>query len=176
MNKVIFLQPEKLTKEKFQPYGEIIEAEGEFKIINQGNGKKWNNLVKFDMFHDKGYVNLGILRTKYIDPLFDQMERHLYTSQIFIPLNGGRSIVVVAQSSEQFPDPQTVKAFLMEGNQGVSFNRKVWHHTLFPLNEVQDYILIMRGGNFTPDVELVKFPNNVQIRINNININGGILN
>lgn len=94
------------------------------------------------------------------------MERHLNTSQIFIPLNGGKSIVAVAPISEKFPDPYKVKAFLMEGNQGVSFYRKVWHHTLFPLNEEQDYILMMRGGNFPPDVELVKFPNNVQIKIN----------
>ena len=165
MEKMITICPEKLTKENFAPYGEVIEAKGEFKIINQGNGKKWNNLVHFDMYHDNGNVNLGILKTKYLDFVFDQMERHLYTSQIFIPLAGGKSIVAVAPVSDQYPDPQEVKAFFMEDNQGVSFDRKVWHHSLFPLNEEQDYILMMRGGNFPPDVELVKFPDNVKIKI-----------
>jgi len=165
LNKVITIQPEKLTKANFEPYGEVIEATGESKIINQGNGEKWNNLVHFDMFQDNGNVNLGILKTKYLDLEFNQMERHLYTSQIFIPLGGGKSLVTVAPVSEQYPDPQKVKAFLMEGNQGVSFNRKVWHHSLFPLNSEQDYILMMRGGKFPPDVELVKFPDNVKIKI-----------
>lgn len=166
MDRVITIQAEKLTKDNFEPYGEVIETKGEFKIINQGNGKKWNNLVHFDMFQDNGNVNLGILKTKYLDFIFDQMERHLYTSQIFIPLGGGKSIVTVAPISDQYPDPYKVKAFLMEGNQGVSFSRKVWHHSLFPLSDEQDYILMMRGGNFPPDVEKVKFPDNTKIKIN----------
>lgn len=165
MNEVITIQAEKLTKENFEEYGEVIQAKGDFKIINQGNGKKWNNLVHFDMFEDKGNVNLGLLKTKYLELIFNQMERHLYTSQIFIPLGGGNSIVCVAPVSDKYPDPQKVKAFLMEGNQGVSFYRKVWHHSLFPLKDQQEYILMMRGGNFSPDVELVNFPDNIKIRI-----------
>ncbi len=47
MEEYITIWPEKLTKENFALYGEVIEAKGEYKIINQGNGKKWNNLVHF---------------------------------------------------------------------------------------------------------------------------------
>ena len=165
MERIITIQPETLTKESFLPYGEVIEAQGDFKLINQGNGKKWNNLVQFDMFHDNGNVNLGILKTRYLDLQFDKMERHFYTSQIFIPIGGGKSIVTVAPLSEKYPDPNKVKAFIMEDNQGVSFYRKVWHHSLFPLNNEQEYILIMRGGDFLPDVELVNFPDDVIIKI-----------
>jgi ureidoglycolate lyase len=165
LEKVITIQPEKLTKENFLPYGEVAEAKGDFKIFNQGNGKMWNNLVHFDMFHDNGDINLGILKTRYLDLQFDKMERHFYTSQIFIPLGGGKSIVAVAPVSDKYPNPNEVKVFLMENNQGVSFYRKVWHHSLFPLNNDQEYILIMRGGDFPPDVESINFPNDVQIRI-----------
>ena len=42
---MITIKPEKLTKDNFAPYGEVIEATGEVKIINQGNVKKWNNWV-----------------------------------------------------------------------------------------------------------------------------------
>lgn len=154
-----------LTKDNFKQYGEVIATEGEYKIINQGNGKKWNNLVNFDMFEDGGKVNLGILSTKYLEPVFNQMERHHYTSQIFISLSQGKSLVAVAPISDRYPDPEKVEVFLMEEGQGVSFYRKVWHHSLFPLNSEQDYVLIMRGGNFPLDVELVSFEDNIYIKI-----------
>ena len=154
-----------LTKDNFKLYGEVITGEGEYKIINQGNGKKWNNLVNFDMFEDGGKVNLGLLRTKYLKPVFNQMERHHYTSQIFISSGRGKSLVAVAPVSDKYPDSEKVEVFLMEEGQGISFNRKVWHHSLFPLNNEQDYILIMRGGNFALDVELVAFEDNVSIEI-----------
>ena len=165
MKKIVEINVEKLNKEKFLPFGEIIEAKGDYKIINQGNGKKWNNLVNMDMYQDEGKVNLGILRTKILEFTFSQMERHLFTSQIFVPLGGGKSIVAVAPVSEYYPNPDEVKAFIMNGNQGISFNRKVWHHSLFPIKDEQEYILMMRGGDFPPDVELVSFPENVQVKI-----------
>ena len=163
--KIKKVKVKRLTKDNFKPYGEVIITEGEYKIINQGNGKKWNNLVSFDMFEDSGKINLGILRTKYLEPLFNQMERHHYTSQIFISLDQGKSLVAVAPISDKYPDPEKVEIFLMEGGQGVSFYRKVWHHSLFPLNSEQDYVLIMRGGDFAPDVELITFEDNIYIEI-----------
>ena len=154
-----------LTKDNFKQYGEVIATEGNYKIINQGNGKKWNDLINFDMFEDGGKINLGILRTKYLEPIFNQMERHHYTSQIFISLGQGKSLVVVAPISDKYPDPKKVEVFLMKGGQGVNFYRKIWLHSLFPLNSEQDYVLIMRGGNFSPDVELVSFKDNIYIEI-----------
>lgn len=166
MNKKIRkIKVKPLTRNNFKQYGEVIATEGDYKIINQGNGKKWNDLINFDMFEDSGKVNLGILRTKYLELLFNQMERHHYTSQIFISLGQGKSLVAAAPISEKCPDPEKVEVFLMEEGQGINFYRKVWHHSLFPLNSKQDYILIMRGGNFPPDVELVSFKDNIYIEI-----------
>lgn len=154
-----------LTKEAFTPYGEVISKGGEHSIINQGTGKKWNELVHFDMSHENGTVNLGILRTMSIPLTFNQMERHLFTSQIFIPLGGKSSLVAVASANDKDPDPDTVEVFLMAGDQGVSFTRKVWHHTLFPLESDTDYILMMRGGFIGKDVEVVPFQNGVSFEI-----------
>lgn len=154
-----------LTKKSFEPYGEVIGKEGEHSIINQGTGKKWNNLVHFDMSHQNGMVNLGVLRTMSIPLTFSQMERHLYTSQIFIPLGGKSSLVAVAPADDNGPDPDKVEIFRVEGDQGISFNRKVWHHTLFPLEGDTDYILMMRGGFSGKDVELVPFKDGISFEI-----------
>lgn len=159
------IKPKLLTSENFKIYGEVIAPIGDFRIANQGNSKKWNNLVELDMFQNGGKVNLGILRTKNIEFSFNQMERHFFTSQIFIPLGGKRSLVAVAPSNKKRPDPNKVEVFSMKGNQGISFYCKTWHHTLFPLEGETEYVLIMRGGSFPPDVELVPFDNNIEFVI-----------
>ncbi|WP_165972420.1 ureidoglycolate lyase [Paenibacillus piri] len=154
-----------LSGKGFEKYGDVISTEGQFSVINQGTGLKWNDLVGFDMHEGGGIVNLGILRTKSIAPVFSQMERHLFTSQIFIPLGGKRSLVAVAPANDEGPDPDEVEVFVMEGNQGISFFRKTWHHTLFPLDGETEYILMMRGGNIQRDVELVPIKNNIQFTV-----------
>ena len=73
--------------------------------------------------------------------------------------------MVVAPSSEKEPDPNRVEVFLMEGNQGISLYHKIWHHTPFLLDGETDYVLIMRGGNFPPDVELMFFNNGIKFVI-----------
>ena len=156
---------QRLTKEQFAPYGQVICRDGECSIINQGTGQKWNNLVDFDMSHDNGTVNLGILRTTFVPLTFSEMERHLFTSQIFIPMEGKRSLVAVCPPDDNGPDPDKIKLFLLQGNEGVSFNRKVWHHTLFPLDGETDYTLMMRGGFEVKDVEVVPFRDDIHFQI-----------
>ncbi len=159
------IQSQPITSEKFKPYGQVIAAEGEYSLTNQNTGKKWNNLVDLDMFYNNGIINLGILKTKNIELTFDFMERHIFTSQIFIPLDGKRSLVAVAPENDEGPEPDLVEVFSLKGNQGVSFNRKVWHHTLFPLDGETEYILMMRGGFKGKDVEIVRFKNNIEFEI-----------
>lgn len=163
--KIRLIDPKSLSKENFKNYGEVISTDGEYIITNQGTGKKWNNLVRFDMYEDGGEVNLGILRTRKMEFRFTQMERHLYTSQIFIPLGGKRSLVAVAPASDKGPNPDEVEVFIVEGNQGVSFFRKTWHHTLFPIDEDTEYVVMMRGTSGPLDVELKSF-DNIEIKIN----------
>lgn len=158
------IKPKPLNAESFKLYGEVICPKGDYTISNKGTGRKWNNLAQFDMF-DGGEVNLAILRTMDIAPEFNRMERHKFTSQIFIPLGGKRSLVAVALPSEKQPLLEQVEVFLMEGDQGVSFYRNTWHHTLFPLDGETDYVVITRGGNIPVDVELMPIEKNMRIVI-----------
>jgi ureidoglycolate lyase len=117
------------------------------------------------MFDDREVANLGILRTAPIMTEFSKMERHHFTSQIFIPLNGKRSLVAVAPPSDVAPALDEVKIFLMEGNQGVNLFRKTWHHTLFPLDGETDYVLIQRGGDVGDDVEFAAFEQGARVTV-----------
>ncbi|NLC77596.1 MAG: hypothetical protein GX750_08250 [Clostridia bacterium] len=154
-----------IDAKSFEPYGQVIEARGVPQIINQGTGKRYNNLAEVDMTEGTGVINLGILHTQAMEPSFNLMERHHYTSQTFIPLNGTRSLVAVAPPQLDQPQVDQIEVFILEGNQGVNFNRKTWHHTLIPIDGPGECIIMNRGGDIPDDCELVYFDNEQKIII-----------
>jgi len=155
------IKPVKLTSDNFCTYGKVIYTDGDHdNLINQGNSKTWSNLLNFE-----GKINMGILKTKSINPI-QYLERHILTEyQIFIPLNNKESLLVVAEDNKEVFDESNPKFFLMKGNQGIVIKSKIWHHTLFPLKGEQEYLLINCGGKFPPDVETNKFHHPIRFEI-----------
>jgi len=155
------IKPQELTNKNFSLFGKVIYAEGNYNhIINQGNSKVWSNLLEFD-----GKINMMILRTKCINQI-SYLERHILTHyQIFIPLNNKESLVVVAKNDKENIKSNDLEFFLMQGNQGIVLNSKVWHHTLFSLKGEQEYLLINCGGKFPPDTEINELDDSINLII-----------
>lgn len=70
------------------------------------------------------------------------MERHPLSSQLFFPLGDNPYLVVVAPQGEF--DPQDIRAFVAQPNQGVNYHPGVWHHYSLALNEPSDFLVIDR--------------------------------
>ncbi|CED85278.1 allA [Phaffia rhodozyma] len=80
-------------------------------------------------------------------------ERHSFSSQAFLPLargtgsdsvgesEGGMVVIVALNGSDDKPDMSTLKAFLLEPWQGISYNAGVWHHSVLTLSPV-DYACV----------------------------------
>ena len=69
------------------------------------------------------------------------LERHPYSSQVFVPLNVGKVkgyLVVVCLNNEDDdkPDLSTLNAFVVPSTQGISYYPGVWHHPMIALGEV----------------------------------------
>lgn len=72
------------------------------------------------------------------------MERHRYSSQTFLPLRVARYLIVVApQNAEGTPDVTRVRAFIAEGNQGVTYRMDTWHHGITALDEPGEFAVLM---------------------------------
>ena len=72
------------------------------------------------------------------------MEKHPFFSQTFIPRSNTPFLVVVALGEES-PDLNTLRVFKTDGNQGVHYNRGVWHFPLISLEEDEQFIVIDRN-------------------------------
>lgn len=140
------IKAELLTKESFKKYGEVISTENSAsKIINDGFAKKHYELCIMDSNENNGKSTLHIYEAKKREfPLkISMLEKHPYFSQTFMPRSVKPFFAVVALGEEE-PDLSTLKAFMTNGNQGVHYNRGVWHFPLISLEDNEQFIVIDR--------------------------------
>jgi len=85
----------------------------------------------------------------------ETMERHEFSSQSFVPVDVGRWLIVVApHAAKGGPDMAAARAFIANGQQGVTYKPDTWHHGLTTLDKPGRFAVFMwRAG--TKDEEFV---------------------
>ena len=142
------LRVEPLTRAAFQPFGDVIEADGAQRFeINNGSTTRFHDLARVDVAAEGGHVQVNIFRARPLPvPLtVATMEKHPLGSQAFVPLEAAPFLVVVAPP-EDAAAPQDLRAFLARAGQGVNYARGVWHHPVIALDRETDFLVIDRGG------------------------------
>ena len=138
---------EELTPAAFAPYGDVLQIEGSrFFHINDGKTERYHDLAKIEV-SDGNRVLASINRAEPCDlPMtFSLLEKHPLSSQAFVPMNGERFVVIVAEPGDTIP-VGTLRAFITNGKQGINYHRNVWHHPLFAYAKVTDFFTIDRAG------------------------------
>ena len=142
------LKPLPLTRERFQPFGEVIEARGaQREAMNAARFERFDDLCNVDPGAD-GRVCISIARCRSATKLpyrFDVVERHALGSQAFVPLARAQFLVVVAPAGESV-EPEDLRAFITDGRQGVNYRRGTWHMPLIALETGQEFLVIDRAG------------------------------
>jgi ureidoglycolate lyase len=143
-----FLKVEPLSAEAFAPFGNVIEAgQKQPVMINEGTTERYHGLAKIDVSDNGGQPLLNIFRgTPRPQPIeIRMMEKHPLGSQAFMPLFGQDFYVVVAKPSDEL-NLDDLRCFLAKAGQGVNYAKGVWHHPLLVLDNVNDFLVIDRGG------------------------------
>ncbi len=151
-----------LNREAFAPFGDVIEAgAGELISINDGTTKRHNDLAKVDVAAEGGRPMISIFESRPFGfPLeIAMLERHPLGSQAFIPFDGKPYLVIVAPAGETI-EKDSVRVFRASGNQGVNFDRGVWHHPVVVI-EPMSFLVVDRGGD-QPNCDLFHFPSDGQ--------------
>jgi ureidoglycolate lyase len=146
MSRTLALDP--LTRDAFAPFGDVISLDGARHFaINGGTTERFHDLAKIDLGAADGRALVNVFRGQPRALPFEvtMMERHPHGSQAFIPLSGGRYLVVVAPAGPF--DERRLRAFAVAGGVGVNYARGVWHHPLIALDTVADFLVIDRGGS-----------------------------
>ncbi len=138
---------EKLTREAFAPYGDVLEISDANQVIpiNFGKTERHHDLARLDVSDKGGKPIISIFRSQGIKlPMrVREMERHPLGSQAFMPLSGNPYVVVVGPAGEF--DITKLRAFLAAGNQGVNYLKGTWHHYSVSLNAGGDFLVVDRG-------------------------------
>jgi ureidoglycolate lyase len=145
---MLTLKPLPLTRERFAPYGDVIESSRtRSDAMNEARFERFDDLCHVDLVKDsKVAVSIARCRTPTSLPLrLDMVERHPLGSQAFIPLSRCKMVVVVAPPGESV-DAGDLRAFVSNGRQGINYKRGTWHMPLIAFEAGQEYLIIDRGG------------------------------
>ena len=146
---MITLKPQPLTRERFAPYGEVIESAYVDKTaMNAARFERFDDLCDVDV-GDHGRVAVSIARCRVATVLpyrVDMVERHPLGSQAFVPLSRAKMIVVVAPP-EASVLTSGLRAFVTNGRQGINYKRGTWHMPLIAFEAGQEFLVIDRAGS-----------------------------
>jgi ureidoglycolate lyase len=147
------IRTEPLTATAFAPFGDVLEATGDFRLINAGLCRRHHDRAALDFGAD-GRAGLSIFKAepRALPYAFDLIERHPDGSQAFLPMTADPFLVIVAESTFHTP-----RAFLTDGSQGINLLRGTWHGVLTPLHPPGLFAVVDRIGN-TPNIEEHRYP------------------
>lgn len=163
MTESISLRPEPLTRERFAPYGDVIEASHDHPhAMNEARFERFDDLCDVDVGDGEVSISVTRCRTATSLPLCVEMvERHPLGSQAFVPLRPCRMIVVVAPPGEGV-SAADLRAFVTNGRQGINYHRGTWHMPLIAFEAGQEYLVVDRGGK-QPNCEVHELEETVML-------------
>jgi len=129
-----------ISDEAYAPYGQVF---GSRPGHPDGRGFTGEPMSSADL--SGGRVAMSLLTVRLRDFTFTHMEQHASFTQAFLPADGQPVVSVVCRPKGEpgsEPDLSTIKAFLLDGTQGILLGKGTWHCPLYPVTEKATYALI----------------------------------
>ena len=145
----LILEP--LTAEAFAPFGEVLAcpAEPGRVYIEAALANRRAQAKPSLSFSTKEPATLPLASTT--------MERHLHSSQSFVPMDAGRWLVLVApHGADGGPDMSRARAFAAAPEQGVTYGANVWHHPSTVFDRTARFAIFMWKDGTSEDDEFVQ--------------------
>ncbi len=155
MTELVEIALESLTADAFAPYGQLIAARDAPPVFEATHLQAWQMDFAVD-----GDIELMYVRYIRQDMRWTTMERHFNITQSFMALGGAASVMVVAGPTDAgdrstLPLPETVRAFLVDGAQGVMLWKGAWHAlTRFPVPAAGGAFAMITGAATQQELEL----------------------
>lgn len=135
-----------LSREAYAQFGDVIEASGAkdgWRSANQGSAQKSEHLAELVDLR-AARPNLSVFRCAPRQVPFEValLEKHEASTQVFVPMNGSRYLVIVALGDSE-PDLSTLAAFVATGAQGITYRPGVWHHPMVALDRETDFFCLV---------------------------------
>jgi|TARA_B100001146_G_C16079992_1_gene390193 ureidoglycolate lyase len=134
-----------VTAENFSPYGQLI-------VASETYGRQSFSAA---LSHDHRPVALSTTHVRAVQlPItIEQIERHPFSSQTFVPMEVSRWVVVVSVS----PELSDLRGFMIGPGVGVTIGRGIWHYQLTALDADAKFVVLMWKDHST-DEEIISIP------------------
>ena len=145
------IRTEPLTPDAFAPFGDVLDATGDFRLINAGLCQRHHDRARIDVGGARPGISIFKAEPRALPYVFDLIERHPDGSQAFLPMTEQPFMVIVSPGPDATP-----RAFLTSGAQGINLYRGTWHGVLTPLHSPGLFAVVDRIGT-TPNLEEHRF-------------------
>ena len=133
------LKTEPLTAQSFAPFGDVLDATGDYRLINQGQCQRHHNRAALDFTEAQPGISIFQAQPRSFPYTLTLIERHPKGSQAFIPMTQNPFLIITATDPAATP-----RAFLSNGAQGINLHKGTWHGVLTPLHEPGLFAVIDR--------------------------------
>ena len=140
-----------LTREAFAPYGQVLMAVGD-------DSQRQEFAASLKNHRMQATLNMAFLLSKPSSPPWHihTLERHPYSAQSFVPVQGTRYLVAVCASRpDGQPDLASLSVFVAEGTQAVNYYPNVWHVPHMVLDGPGMFIMLRWDCGNPDDTEYV---------------------
>lgn len=86
-------------------------------------------------------IEIGVLKVKKHEMIFDELENHFKTPTIMMSLNGD-FLFSVAPCKDELPRVDEIVVFKIEENQMYMMNPKCWHGEVYPIDKDELTLLV----------------------------------
>jgi ureidoglycolate lyase len=156
-----------LTADAFAPFGSLaaIDTPGG-RAVNQDRGRRIPGIG--DLVHDAAATR-PVLDIYHLEPsplpfTLACFERHVLTSQVFIPIRCARLLLTVApDDTNGRPDLARARAFIAGGDTILHYHAGVWHAPLIALDSPAFLSMLMWESGDARDCDEIVPPVTVEI-------------
>ncbi len=143
----MILHSQPISAANFAPYGSLVSSAGLNGIpVNEGRGLRLETAAKLIHTTSAPKPNLALYQiegSNWPVPV-KMLERHRHSAQMFLPLNGGSFLIVVAGSlATGEPEIASLQAFTVQRGQGIVYAPGVWHLPLVALEHHAEFAMLM---------------------------------
>jgi len=142
------IEVKQITLENFKPYGQLVKVpELSEPTVQNEQITFWKQQASF--FID-GKTEIGVLKVRKHEMVFNLLENHFKTPTILICLDGA-FIIPVAPPSDNVPKVEEIEAFKVSKGQALVLSDKCWHGTTYPVDKEEITLLVIFKENTFDD-------------------------
>ena len=153
------IQLEAINSEAFAPFGLLLPTPA----LGQSLLELYGELANLRETA-KPRLTLATAPPRMLPLTATEMERHIQSSQTFVPIDCASYLVMVApHGADDRPDPTGVRAFRVPGDVGVHYFANTWHHPLTALERPGSFVVLTFIDGGPGDEQFVKLSGAIQI-------------